>query len=136
MYETKTLGLTEARSAIDAILAAAATTEDPPIVVVVTDREGESIAFVRMDGAQYVSRSMAARKAYTSARTGVDSGTYGASMRQAGIDLKDLDPTFTGFAGGVCLHIDGAVVGAIGVSGRRAEQDEELARIGAGALVI
>ena len=56
-------------------------------------------------------------------------------MRDLGIDLRDLgDPMVTGFAGAVCLRVDGAVVGAISVSGRSEEQDEALARTGAAAI--
>jgi uncharacterized protein GlcG (DUF336 family) len=57
-------------------------------------------------------------------------------MRQAGIDLKDLDPFMIGFAGGICLRVDGVVAGAVGVSGRSEEQDEDLARVGASAIVL
>ena len=86
--ETKTVGLNEARQAIEAILAAAAATEGLPIVVTVADRDGEPIAFARMDGADYLPRSMATRKAYVS----------------PGGDHHGI---FTGFSGGQCLRVDG-----------------------------
>lgn len=135
MYERRVLGLEEARRAIDAVLAVAASDGGGPIVVTVVDPDGQMIAFAAMDAAGHLPRSMAVRKAYTSARMGSDSGRYGERMRQAGIDLKDLgDPMVTGFAGAVCLRAGSAVVGAVGVSGRSAEQDEELARTGADAI--
>ena len=136
MYETKNVGLDGALQAVRAVLTAAAETDGLPIVVMVADRDGEMIAFARMDGAGHVPRTMATRKAYTSARTGNDSRAWGNSIRHAGIDLKDLDPFMIGFAGGVCLRVDGVVVGAVGVSGRSEEQDEELARVGAGAIIV
>jgi glc operon protein GlcG len=135
MYDKKILGLADARKTIDTVLAIAGNDGGGPIVVTVVDPHGDAIAFARMDGAGHLPRSMAARKAYTSARMGADSGAYGERMVQAGIDLKDLgDPNVTGFAGAVCLRVDGQVVGAIGVSGRSAEHDEELAREGAAAI--
>ena len=135
MYDQKILGLDEASVALDAVLASATTDGGGPIAVCVVDPEGDTIAFARMDGAGHLPRSMATRKAYTSARMGADSGTYGDRMRSAGIDLKDLgDPKVVGFAGALCLRVGDSVVGAIGVSGRAADQDEALARIGASAL--
>jgi uncharacterized protein GlcG (DUF336 family) len=38
------------------------------------------------------------------------------------------------FGGGVPLRVDGALVGAVGVSGGSAEQDREIAEAGAAAL--
>ena len=135
MYVKRVLGLDDARVAVDAVLRAAAETAGAPIVVAVTDADGELIAYARMDGAGHVSRSMAVRKAYTSAKVGLDSGAYGERMRDAGIDLALLgDPNLCGFAGAVCVRADGMVVGAIGVSGRTEEEDEELARAGERAI--
>jgi glc operon protein GlcG len=134
VYENKVLGLDDARRAIDAVLAVASTEPDRPIVVTVVDPEGEAIAFARMDRAGHLPRGMAAKKAYTSARMGADSGAYGERMRKAGIALADLDPKFVGFAGAVCLRSGDVVVGAVGVSGRSADEDEQLARVGAAAI--
>ena len=72
---------------------------------------------------------MATRKAYTSARMGLDCGAYGDRLRESGSDIKDLgDPMYTGVGGGLCIRVGGRVVGAIGVSGRSSEEDQELAR--------
>jgi glc operon protein GlcG len=38
------------------------------------------------------------------------------------------------FGGGVPVTVDGAVVGAVGVSGGSAEQDAEIAALGAAAI--
>jgi glc operon protein GlcG len=132
MIQRTSLGLSEARTAIDAVLEAAV--DGGAIAVVVVDPDGDTIAFARMDGSTFLSRAMAVRKAYTSARMGADSGTLGERMRTAGVDLSELDPHYTGHAGAVCVRADGQVVGAIGVSGRSAGLDEELARAGLAAL--
>ena len=70
-----------------------------------------------MDGSTLLSRAMAVRKAYTSARMGADSGALGERMRAAGIVLSELDPQYTGHAGAVSVRAGDKVVGAVGVSG-------------------
>ena len=100
-----------------------------PIVVAVVDPEGDLIAFARMDGAGYLSRSMAQRKAYTAVKVGSDSGAFGERMSSVVPSVHDLDdPKLVGFKGGVCILHEGGIVGAVGVSGRSAEEDEDLAR--------
>jgi glc operon protein GlcG len=132
MIERTSLGLSEARTALDAILEAAG--DGAPIAAVVVDADGDTIAYARMDGSTFLSRAMAVRKAYTSARMGADSGALGASMGAAGINLSELDPQYAGHGGAICVRADDQVVGAVGVSGRSPGQDEDLARTGAAAL--
>jgi glc operon protein GlcG len=129
MYDKKFVGLQHARAAVDVVLALANEHSERPIVVAVSDPEGELVAFARLDGAGYLSRSMAQRKAYTAARMGVDSGVFGERMSGVVPSVHDLDdPKLVGFKGGVCITLDGAIIGGIGVSGRSGEEDEELAR--------
>src|SRR5581483_2779810 len=104
MYHVPMLGLAEARAAVDAALAAAGQGEGTPVAVAVVDREGVLVAYAREDGATYLSRRMAIRKAYTSARLGADSGTYGSMLAGGGMSMADFgDPELTGFGGGVCV---------------------------------
>jgi len=135
MYDKRVLGLAEARAAVDAVLRAAEGHGGRPIVVAVADPDGDLIALARMDGAGHLPRRMAVRKAYTSARMETDTGAYGERLRGSGLDVKDMgDPELVAFAGGVCVREGDQVVGAIGVSGRSAAEDEELARAGLAAL--
>jgi glc operon protein GlcG len=128
VYEKKFVGVQEARLAVDAVLSQASEDPQRPVVVAVVDAEGELVAFARMDGAGYLPRSMALRKAYTAARMGSDSGTFGERMRGVVTSLQELgDPMLIGFKGGVCIRAGDTVVGAIGVSGRSADDDEDLA---------
>ena len=129
MYDKKFVGLQQATAAVDAVLAQASEHAERPIVVAVADPEGDLVAFARMDGAGYLSRSMAVRKAYTAARMGSDSGVFGERMGGVVPSVHDLDdPRLVGFKGGVCITLDGVIIGAVGVSGRSGEEDEELAR--------
>ncbi len=135
MYEKQFVGLDEARMAIDVVLTTAGEHPQRPVVVAVVDPEGELVAFARMDGATYLARSMALRKAYTAARMGSDSGAFGERMRGVVASLHELDdPKLVGFKGGVCIRAGDAILGAIGVSGRSADDDEELARAALAAL--
>ena len=135
MFDKTVLGLDEARRALEAMIAAASQEPDRPVAFAVADPDGNLILYAHMDHAGHLPRDMAARKAYTSARMGANTGAWGARMGKAGIDLGDLgDPRYTGFAGGVCVRVGGAVVGGIGVSGRAADEDEVLAQIGASAI--
>ena len=135
MYEAKLIGLDQARAAVDVVLAKAGEDRQRPIVVAVADSEGDLVAFARMDGAGYLARSMAVRKAYTAARMGSDSGAFGERMESIVSALNDLgDPKLVGFKGGVCVRAGDHVIGAVGVSGRSAAEDEDLARAAVDAL--
>ena len=135
MYEKRTLGLDEARKIIDAVLEKAGAEPKRAIVVVVVDPDGEPIALARMDRTGHMSRGMAVRKAYTAARMGSDSAAFADRMRTIGFDFATLgDPKLVFANGGVCLRVDGEVVGAVGVSGRTGEEDTELAKAGAAAI--
>jgi glc operon protein GlcG len=135
VYEKRFLGMQEARAAVDAVLVKASEDPQHPVVVAVVDPEGELVAFARMDGAGYLPRSMALRKAYTAARMGSDSGAFGDRMGGVVSSLNGLgDPLLVGFKGAVCIRSGTAVIGAIGVSGRTADDDEDLARVGLAAL--
>jgi len=134
VHDTRSLGLSEARSAVNAVLAIAEQDPSHPIVVAVVDAQGELVFFARMDGARHLPRSLAVRKAYTAARTGSDSGAYGERMSGVVQSLQELDPMLTGLPGGVCVKDEGTVVGGIGVSGRSADDDEVLAKAGREAM--
>jgi glc operon protein GlcG len=135
VYEKKFVGMQDARAAVDLVLSKASEDPQRPIVVAVVDPEGEMVAFARMDGAGYLPRSMAVRKAYTAARMGSDSGAFGDRMRGVVTSLHELDdPMLVGFKGGICIRQGDSVVGAIGVSGRTADEDADLARSGLAAF--
>jgi uncharacterized protein GlcG (DUF336 family) len=139
------VALTTARPTITAAAAAAlvdaaerhAATVGLAIVTVVVDESGVPKAMRRMDGAPLVAVEAARKKALTAIGFGLATG-------RAWHDFIGEDPIlaagasslpdFTMLGGGLPLRVDGALVGAIGVSGGHYEQDETCARAALGAL--
>ena len=108
-----------------------------PTNIAVVDPAGCLLAFVRLDGAPLLSGSIAQDKAYTVA-------AFNGVPTHAWFDLIEAEPALREgivnrdrlviFGGGVPVIVDGAVVGAIGVSGGSAEHDRDIAEAGAGAV--
>jgi len=97
--------------------------------VAVVDAHGELVAFLRTDTCKLPSITIAIHKAFTAAREGVESGVLGEQSRTEGFPLTNFgDPRYVGWGGGVPIVVDGAVIGAVGVSGLAEADDVELAR--------
>jgi glc operon protein GlcG len=97
--------------------------------VAVVDAHGELVAFLRTDGCRLPSITIAIHKAFTAAREGVESGVLGERSRTEGFPLSNFgDPRYVGWGGGVPIVLDGAVIGAVGISGLPEAEDVELAR--------
>lgn len=96
--------------------------------VAVVDDHGELIAFARSDGCPLPSITNAINKAFTAAREGVTTAEIGRRSREEGFPLTNFgDLRYTGWGGGVPISLDGAVVGAVGVSGLPEAEDAALA---------
>jgi glc operon protein GlcG len=107
-------------------------------VVAVGDAHGELIALLRMDGAPVSAVQVAINKAYTAARMRRPSRAIGEAIRdpRRGVDASFYgDRRYVGWAGGLPVELDGAVIGAVGVSGMSQDLDEEMARIGVAAVL-
>lgn len=103
-------------------------TSGAPISLALTDSHGELLHFTRMAGASLHSGELARNKAYTAARDRQSTRDLGAWSRNSGRTLPYWsDARFTGFAGGVPLWHEGAVVAAVGISGLSEEEDHHLA---------
>ena len=106
--------------------------------IAVTDAHGEVIALLRMTGTALNSMTVATNKAFTAARLRRASVELGRAVRhpENGYDIAYFgDNRYVGFAGGQPIFVDGAVVGAIGVSGLTQAEDDELALIGVAAIL-
>lgn len=104
------------------------------IAVAIVDGAGGLILFHRLDGTQAASEAIAIGKARTAARFKRPSKLLEdsvASGRLAILSLKGVVP----MQGGLPIIVDQHVVGAIGVSGVTAAQDEQVAQAGIAAFV-
>ncbi|GAC01847.1 hypothetical protein GONAM_35_00170 [Gordonia namibiensis NBRC 108229] len=107
-----------------------------PMALVVVDHAGQQIASQRMDDSPLMGLSMAGGKAYTAVGMGQPTSMWeeaGSANASFAGSITSV-PGFTPFGGGVPLHIDGVLVGALGVSGGSTEQDVTVADAGATAL--
>ncbi len=129
MRTVEQLGEIEAALAIDTIRTELVR-RGKAAVIAVCDGYGEPISLVRMDGAPASSVRIAASKCLTAARERTPTGELGKSFREAGWQMANSDPRYTGWGGGIPVRHRGEVVGAVAVSGLTEDEDAELARIG------
>ena len=137
MRLAKTLSDADARVALDAMRAALAD-RGKTAVLAVADDHGERIALLRLDGAPLSSVAVATNKAFSAARLRRPSGETGRRVRhpETGFDIAYYgDPRYVGWGGGLPVLVDGAVAGAVAVSGLTDAEDEEIAAIGIAAIL-
>ena len=105
--------------------------------IAVVDAGANLKAFARMDGAWLGSIDIAIRKARTARLFDMNTGEIG-KLSQPGGPLYGIEHSNGGlisFPGGVVIRDrDGAVIGAIGVSGSTVENDHAVAEAGAAAV--
>jgi uncharacterized protein GlcG (DUF336 family) len=108
-----------------------------PMNIAVVDSGGNLVSHVRMDGAWIGSIDISINKAFT-ARAFDISTAHLSENSQPGQQFYGIQNSNHGrimiFAGGVPLHSNGVVVGAIGVSGGSGSQDQAVATSGASAV--
>jgi len=134
VIEQLSVSLSEARLAVDAVLAAARASET--LAVSVVDGSGQMVYQVRQDGASAVDVRNAERKAYTAAFIGRDTALWRLQILHDGRTVADWsNPQLTTIHGGWTLRRASQVIGGLGVSGSGNEdRDEVLALRGAEAL--
>lgn len=134
--DRKSLTLDGARAAIAASVAEARRLNAPGGVIAVVDEGGNLVALERLDGSFAAGATISIGKARTAALFKKETKAFEDIIgggRTAMVALPD--GLFTPSQGGVPLLADGQIVGGIGVSGAAsAQQDEQLALAGAGAL--
>ena len=136
MKNVPAIEYSEAKKIIDVIVERASQ-KQKSVVVAVADSHGELIAFARMDGAPISSIRIAANKAWTAARERKPTKEIGEKVRhpEKGHDIAYYgDPKFVGWGGGIPVWKDGAVAGAVAVSGLSSSEDIELATLGVETL--
>jgi len=140
MYDKLVLDVGDAMTALDAMLVEAPKLSSRPMAMAIVDEYGDLLGFMRMDGTPPNSATFAVRKAYTSARMRSDLGDFRARLAGRGgavADLGDAGLVVAAGGGAVILHpADGSVLGAIGVSGGTADEDQAVARAGLLAMKL
>lgn len=132
--EAKTLTIEGARNVIAAAVAEASRRQTTGAFAVV-DCGGNLIAVERLDGTFAAAANIAIGKARTAALFRKPTRVFEDIITKGRTPMIALDD-FTPLQGGVPVMVDGAVVGAIGVSGAAsAKEDDELADIGAAAVL-
>lgn len=119
----------EAESLISAATHAAATA-GVPVSVAVLDTSGQLLAFRRDDQARLISGETSRAKAYTSLQLNAPTADL-ADAVQPGGPLHSLptalDRPLLFVGGGLPVHRDGQLIGAIGVGGGTPDQDHSFA---------
>ena len=104
------------------------------VTIAIVDDGGHPLALERLDGAAPVSAYIATEKARTSAMGRRASGDY-EEMIKAGRNAFLSAPLTAMLEGGVPIVVDGQVIGAVGVSGVKSNQDAQVANAGIAGLV-
>jgi len=103
------------------------------VAIAVVDDGGHPLAMERLDGCAPIGAYIATEKARTSALGRRESKGY-EEMVNGGRSAFLSAPLLTSLEGGVPVLVDGQVVGAVGVSGVKADQDAQVAKAGIAAL--
>jgi uncharacterized protein GlcG (DUF336 family) len=107
-----------------------------PMNIAVVDAGGHLLVFARQDGAIRASIDISQRKALTAVLMNLPTDAL-TPLVQPGAELYGLEQTAGGmvaFGGGIPVHRDGEVVGAVGVSAGTVEQDMAVASAAVAAI--
>jgi glc operon protein GlcG len=130
------ISLAGAARAIDAAIAAAEA-HGVQVCIAVCDAAGHSVASARMDGAPLLSMQIAADKAWSvAAFNGLPTSRWWSLIQDDPALVHGITqtPRLVVFGGGEPVHVDGRLVGAVGISGGSAEQDVAVAIAAASSL--
>jgi uncharacterized protein GlcG (DUF336 family) len=102
--------------------------------IVVVDEGGNLVFLERMDGAQLGSLDVALGKAKTALKFKRPTKSFQDRVNGGGNDAVLSIPGVIAIDGGLPLTANGVIVGAVGVSGMKPEQDAVVAQAGASVL--
>ncbi|WP_321942759.1 GlcG/HbpS family heme-binding protein [Paraburkholderia tropica] len=105
------------------------------VTIAIVDDGGHLLFLRRLDGAPPISAELAPGKARTAALGRRESRLYEEAIRQGRTAFLSA-PLTAMLEGGVPIVANGDVIGAVGVSGVKSDQDAEIARAGIAALGI
>lgn len=103
------------------------------VAIAVVDDGGHPLALERLDGCAPIGAYIATEKARSAAIGRRETKGY-EDMVNGGRTAFISAPLITSLEGGVPVVVEGQVVGAVGVSGVKAEQDAQVAKAGIAVL--
>lgn len=131
------LTLSQAQTIVSGTLAEARARNAKPLAVIVLDAGGHPVAFAREDGATFFRHTIAAAKATGALGMGADTRVLAQRAASNSAFFQSVAVAVGGdiafSPGGVLVRANGAVIGAVGVSGDTGECDEECALAGIAA---
>jgi len=139
MYKKDVLSLDQVRESMDSMLNKGLEEPNRPIAIAIVDENANLLNYARMDGCRPNPQGVAIRKAYTSVMFGQNSSDFAIRLKTENKNVTDFgNPSLVAVQGGVVIMgTDGiSILGAIGVSGLSAEEDEKIALLGLKALNI
>lgn len=106
-----------------------------PVAVAVVDSGGHLVAFERMDNTQLGSIEVALEKARCAVLFRRPTKVFEEGLAAGGANLRVLKvPGALPIEGGIPILLDGKIIGAVGVSGVKPNEDGQAAQAGADAL--
>lgn len=102
----------------------------------IVDDGGHQLWFQRLDGAAPMSSVIAPSKARTAALGRRESRIYEEMINNGRVSFLSAPGVEGMLEGGVPIIVDGHVVGAVGVSGVKSNEDAQIAKAGIAALGV
>lgn len=133
MRTKSVLSIADVKTILDAA-ESHATEKKWAVSISVVDDGGHLLGMLRLDGAAPISAQISPAKARTAALGQRESKSYEDSINQGRVAFLSAPGLEGMLEGGVPVIVDGQVVGAVGVSGVKANEDVEIARAGISAL--
>ncbi|NUZ08047.1 heme-binding protein [Piscinibacter koreensis] len=103
------------------------------VTIAIVDDGGHALALERLDGCAPVSAYIAVEKARSAALGRRESRLYEEMINGGRVSFLSAPVLHGMLEGGIPVLVDGHVVGAVGVSGVKSDQDAQVARAGAAA---
>ena len=129
-----TLNLDTARTIISAALAKASDAGFKPLTVAVLDAGGSLVALERQDGSSRMRPDIAIGKANGAIALGMGSRAIFKRAEEQPYFIQSMNALAGGklvpVPGGVLIRQDGAIVGAVGITGDTSDNDEIAAKAG------
>ena len=106
-----------------------------PVAIAIVDGAGHLVAFARMDNTQFGSIEVAKEKAKCAALFKRSTKVFEDGLATGGANLRILKvPGVIPIEGGLPIIHEGKIIGAIGVSGVKANEDGQVAQAGLDAI--